>query len=79
MSKRSFARWSSGALFVSCVLGAGVRAESPPEAPLAISATDAGLGWGPCPPLFPKGCEIAVLHGDPGKPNADVFLRIPAK
>ena len=24
-------------------------------------------------------CEIAVLHGDPAKPNADVFLKVPAK
>lgn len=33
--------------------------------------------WGPCPSIFPAGCQIAVLHGDPGKPNADVFLRVP--
>ena len=44
---------------------------------LAIAANDAGLGWGPCPPLFPQGCEIAVLHGDPALANADVFLRVP--
>jgi quercetin dioxygenase-like cupin family protein len=55
------------------------RAESSTEVPLAVSAADAGLKWGPCPPIFPKGCEIAVLHGDPGKPNADVFLRVPPK
>jgi quercetin dioxygenase-like cupin family protein len=61
------------------ICGAVARAESPPETPLAISANDAGLKWGPCPPLFPKGCEIAVLHGDPAKPNADVFLRVPPK
>ena len=35
------------------------------------------LQWGPCPAIFPKGCQIAVLHGDPSKPNADVFLRVP--
>jgi uncharacterized RmlC-like cupin family protein len=27
---------------------------------------------------MPAGCGLAVLHGDPAKPNADVFLRIPA-
>lgn len=46
---------------------------------LAIAASDASLKWGPCPPIFPAGCEIAVLQGDPSKPNADVFLRVPAK
>ena len=38
---------------------------------------DAKLQWGPCPPIFPKGCELAVLHGDPAKDDADVFLRVP--
>jgi len=46
------------------------------QAPLAIRVADPALQWGPCPPIFPKGCEIAVLHGDPTKPNADVFLRV---
>ncbi|HEY0648928.1 cupin domain-containing protein [Phenylobacterium sp.] len=46
------------------------------EAPLAIKAADPALKWGPCPAIFPAGCEIAVLHGDPAKPNADVFLRV---
>ena len=27
----------------------------------------------------PKGCGIAVLHGDPSKDNVDVFLKVPAK
>ncbi len=27
---------------------------------------------------MPTGCGLAVLHGDPAKPNADVFLKIPA-
>jgi uncharacterized RmlC-like cupin family protein len=27
---------------------------------------------------MPAECRLAVLHGDPAKPNADVFLRIPA-
>ena len=48
----------------------------PAEPPLAISAADKALVWGPCPPVFPGACTITVLHGDPGKPNADVFLRI---
>jgi quercetin dioxygenase-like cupin family protein len=45
------------------------------EAPITRSIGDA-LQWGPCPAIFPSGCEIAVLHGDPAKPNADVFLKV---
>jgi len=26
---------------------------------------------------MPAGCGLAVLHGDPAKPNADVFLKVP--
>lgn len=42
-----------------------------------LGAGDPRLQWTPCPPLFAPGCQIAVLHGDPSKPNADVFFRIP--
>jgi quercetin dioxygenase-like cupin family protein len=45
---------------------------------LARTAKDSQLKWGPCPPFLPKGCRIAVLHGDPAKANADVFLKVPA-
>jgi quercetin dioxygenase-like cupin family protein len=48
-----------------------------PETALAYSFTDAKLQWGPCPAFIPKGCEIAVLHGDPAKPNVDVFFKVP--
>jgi len=48
-----------------------------PEPAVSRTTQDAGLQWGPCPEFMPKGCEIAVLHGDPAKPNADVFFRVP--
>lgn len=48
------------------------------EPPLALAVDDSTLKWGACPPVFPKGCEITVLHGDPARPNADIFLRVPA-
>ena len=48
-----------------------------PERPLAFAPDDAGIDWAPCPPIFAQGCELAVLHGDPARPNADVFLRVP--
>jgi hypothetical protein len=47
------------------------------EAPLTRLAQDPQLQWGACPDIFPAGCEITVLHGDPARPNADVFLRVP--
>lgn len=48
------------------------------EAPLARTAKDPQLKWGPCPPFLPKGCKISVLNGDPAKRNADVFFKVPA-
>jgi quercetin dioxygenase-like cupin family protein len=71
-------------LVLSAVLlcaGTATAAEEPMapagEKPLAFTTADTTLQWGPCPQIFPKGCEIAVLHGDPAQPNADVFLRVP--
>jgi quercetin dioxygenase-like cupin family protein len=52
-------------------------AAAAPEAPVTRLASDATLQWGPCPEIFPAGCQITVLHGDPARPNADVFLRVP--
>ena len=69
---------------VSAVLGApGVlNAETPvapaTERPLALSQTAADLQWGDCPAIFPAGCRISVLHGNPAEPGADVFLRVPS-
>ena len=48
------------------------------EAAVSRTLDDAGLTWGPCPPVLPAPCEVAVLHGDPAAPHADVFLRLPA-
>jgi quercetin dioxygenase-like cupin family protein len=53
-------------------------AEATAGPPLFRAASDSTLQWGPCPTPLPAGCELAVLHGDPAKPNADVLLRIPA-
>ena len=46
--------------------------------PLSRMAGEAALQWGGCPEFMPKGCEVAVLHGDPAKNNADVFFKVPA-
>ena len=45
--------------------------------PIFRAASDATLQWAACPAPLPGGCELAVLHGDPAKPNADILLRIP--
>jgi len=48
------------------------------EPALALAFNDAQLKWGPCPSFMPEGCEVAVLHGDPTKRNADVLFKVPA-
>ena len=65
------------AVLMGLALGAAAGSTAG-EAAIASSAADAKLQWGPCPPFIPKGCEIAVLHGDPAKENADIFFKVPA-
>lgn len=48
------------------------------DRPLVLGQAAHSLQWSPCPAIFPPGCHIAVLHGDPGKPGADIFFRVPA-
>lgn len=57
-------------------LAATASAEQPP---VSWTARDPGLKWAPCPPFLPKGCQIAVLRGDPARPNVDIFFKVPAK
>jgi len=45
---------------------------------ITTSPDDPKLKWGPCPDIFPKGCEVTVLSGDPAKGPSDVYLRAPA-
>lgn len=67
-------------LSTALILGSpDTLAEEPAsEAALSLTIADAQLKWGPCPDFIPQGCEIAVLHGDPAKANADVFFKVPA-
>lgn len=67
-----------GALVVAAVACSAtvVAADPGADSPLVLRSTDASLAWGPCPPVFPGACEIAVVHGDPARPNADVMLRV---
>jgi quercetin dioxygenase-like cupin family protein len=70
-----------GAVVAAVMLVAGTGWAQTPEIEPAVAhtATDRTLQWSACPPLLPVGCGQAVLHGDPGKPNADIFLKLPAK
>jgi hypothetical protein len=77
-------RWLKAALpccllLVSVTVGSFSHAQAPErEQALVWTADDPLLKWGPCPPFLPEGCGIAVLHGDPARPNVDVFLKVPA-
>lgn len=76
-------RWFKIALVVivllSCLATASISANAQePNGEKAITRThrDPTLKWSPCPPIFPKGCEVAVLRGDPTSGPSDVFLRV---
>ena len=71
-------RGITAALFAGAIMSACATSNDHTGTEVAITRTVAlGIEWGACPPIFPAGCEIAVLHGDPSQPNADVFLRVP--
>ncbi len=72
---------SFSSLLCSLMLaGPFAHAQAPvQEQAITQTADDPKLQWGPCPPFLPKGCGIAVLHGDPAKENLDVFFKVPAK
>lgn len=54
---------------------AGWAAQATPKA----QAKTATLHWGPAPPVFPKGAQMAVVSGDPGKAGEFVIqLSMPA-
>lgn len=45
---------------------------------VATAAPEEDFQWGPAPPIFPKGAEMAVLQGDPSANNEfTVRLRFP--
>src|SRR5688572_22464989 len=68
-----------GVLTIVAAAGTISVAQEPTKEP-AITRThrDPKLKWGPCPAIFPKGCEVTVLGGDPANAGSDVFLRTPA-
>jgi len=57
-------------LAFSSIAGAG-------EGAFSRTVSDKDIAWGPCPPFFPAGCELAAIQGDPSKPNSDIYFKIP--
>ena len=43
---------------------------------LASPYTDAAVKWAGCPEFLPKDCALAVLNGDPAKPNSDIWFKL---
>ena len=69
-----------GIVLVGMAAAVAVRAQAPAAEPaLARTIEDPSLKWTACPPFLPVGCSLAVLHGDPAQPNADIFLKLPGK
>jgi quercetin dioxygenase-like cupin family protein len=59
------------------VVGAAPVAAIAADDHVAVSADE--LKWGPAPPAFPKGAQIAVVAGDPSKEGLyAVRLKVPA-
>jgi quercetin dioxygenase-like cupin family protein len=67
---------TSGAL-AALALGTARAQAGVTEKAFIRTPDDAAVVWGPCPAFLPKGCGLAVLHGDPAKQNADVLLKVP--
>jgi mannose-6-phosphate isomerase-like protein (cupin superfamily) len=58
---------------------AAPAAQAQSTEPLVYSVDDKSIQWTPCPGFLPQGCQIGVLHGDPAKPNVDIFFKVPGK
>jgi hypothetical protein len=65
---------SIAALAIAVLLPAGTMA-----AAQHVFVQSDSLKWAAAPPVLPKGAQIAVLYGDPGKAGPFVFrLKFPA-
>ena len=70
---------TSAAALAGVLAGAASAQDAVSDPAIARSSADTSLEWGPCPAFMPAGCALAVLHGDPSKPHADVFFKVPAR
>ncbi len=78
-ARRAFLSAAAGCLIAFVPALRPALAAGAGELALATAADNPGLQWGPCPDFLPAGCGIAVLHGDPAKPNADVLFKVPGQ
>ena len=60
-------------VIVSCISGTAVAQEHKAKA-----VTPEALQWAPAPPVLPKGGQMAVLAGDPGKKGQFFVVRLKA-
>lgn len=68
----------AGRLLASLLFAAIVVAAAQADESSSIKTVkDPNIAWGPCPAFLGEGCQMAVIHGDPAKPNADVFFKVP--
>lgn len=74
---RNFAQLRAALVLGPVLIAAGAAPGLAQEEAYVRTADDPALEWGGCPGLMPQGCEIAVLHGDPAEPNADILFRVP--
>jgi len=70
-------RFSAVALLALAVLGVAVAADTPPMRH-HLAVTPDQLQWGPVPPVFPAGAQMAVVQGDPSSEGFYVLrVRMP--
>jgi len=63
----------ASSVIVSCISGTAVAQERKAKA-----MTPEALQWAPAPPVLPKGGQMAVLAGDPGKKGQFFVVRLKA-
>ncbi len=74
-------RFNTLAIMISLVSVMAVCSETTAVAqdPHGKAVSPNAVKWGPAPPMIPKGVQIAVLAGDPGKPGPfTIRLKMPA-
>ncbi|HAQ50680.1 MAG TPA: hypothetical protein DCR13_03930 [Gammaproteobacteria bacterium] len=70
---------ASGLLALSSLLPMAAQAgdHGAPTKAFTYAMDDNRLEWMNCPAFFAKGCQLAILQGDPSKPNSDVIFKTP--
>jgi quercetin dioxygenase-like cupin family protein len=78
---RNYTILAAAALAIAACSDASANSDAPSAPKVTAAKADAiqnGIQWGPAPPVFPPGAEIAVLQGDPSKAEPfTVRLRFP--